>query len=98
MTYTVFVDDNFHFMDQEARTMHGAFDTAQAAILACQKIVDDCLLHLHKPDMTPTAMFEAYCGFGDDPFIIAKNAPEVAFSAWSYAEQRAAEICAPPNP
>lgn len=96
MAYTVFVDDNFHYQDQDARTLHGRFETAQAALAACQKIVDDCLLHLHKPGMTGVEMFEAYTGFGDDPFIIAEGAPEVEFSAWTYAEQRAGEICQPP--
>lgn len=96
MTYTVFIDDNFHYMDEEARTTYGQFETPDAAIAACKNIVDESLQHLHRPGMTEAAMLEAYQGFGDDPFIITKDAPEVEFSAWDYARQRAGEICAPP--
>lgn len=98
MAYIVFIDNNFYYMDEETRSTFGRFETSEAAISRYQKIVDEYLVHLHKPDMTPTEMFEADCRFGDNPFIIPEGAPVVEFSAWSYAEQRAAEIFRLANP
>ena len=39
-TYKVWIDDNFHFMNEDERFFHGEFDTPTQAIVACQKIVD----------------------------------------------------------
>ena len=43
MKYTVFVDDNFHFMDEGERCKLGEFKSAEAAIAAARKIVDEFL-------------------------------------------------------
>lgn len=51
MSYKVFVDDNFHYMDKEHRYFLGEFDTAEAAIAACQKVVNECLEEFYKPEM-----------------------------------------------
>ena len=37
MTYTVFVDDNFHYMDKDERYTHGLFETLEAAVEAAKK-------------------------------------------------------------
>lgn len=50
--YRVMIDDNFHFMDESARTSGGEFQTLETAIAASRKIVDDELDHLFKPRMT----------------------------------------------
>jgi hypothetical protein len=33
-------------------------------------VVDECLAHLWKPGMSAEALWKAYRGFGDDPFIV----------------------------
>ncbi|HEX4077749.1 MAG TPA: hypothetical protein VHX61_02590 [Rhizomicrobium sp.] len=39
MTYTVFVDDNYHYMDASERYTLGEFETLKAAVDACKLIV-----------------------------------------------------------
>jgi len=49
MSYKVFVDDNFHYMDKDERYFLGEFDTAEAAVAACQKVVNEWLEEHYKP-------------------------------------------------
>jgi hypothetical protein len=91
MTYTVFVDDNFHYMDKGARTTHGEFETLEAAIEAAKEIVDDGLLHDYEPGMSASALYTRYTMFGDDPWISGPG--ETPFSAWEYAKGRCEIIC-----
>lgn len=57
--FEVFVDDNFHFMDEDERTSSGQFETLDEAITKCQGIVDESLRHLYKPGMSVREHFEA---------------------------------------
>jgi hypothetical protein len=91
MGYTVKIDDNFHFTDEEERTTHGEFETLSAAIQACRKIVDDCLASAYTPGMSAEDLYSNYKSFGDDPWISGGDG--VPFSAWDYAKQRCVEIC-----
>ncbi len=87
--YKVMIDDNFDYMDDDARYEHGAYDSAAEAIDACRRIVDDDLREFYKPGMTPAELYDHYKSFGRDPFIVASEGAErVAFSAWTYAEER----------
>jgi hypothetical protein len=93
--YRVMVDDNFHYMDEDERFEHGSFVTAEEAIAACKKIVEEDLAQYFKPGMTGSELFEMYAHFGDDPFVIGEpDDPRITFSAWDYAKERANEICA----
>ena len=42
-TYTVFVDDNFHYMDESERYKLGEFADCASAVAACKQIVDEFL-------------------------------------------------------
>jgi len=84
MTYTVFVDDNFHYQDESERDYIGEFATAEEAIAKCKEIVRASVEHCRKPGMTAEEIYKNYVGFGDDPFIMG-----VEFSAWDYAKQLA---------
>lgn len=87
-TYTVIVNDNFHYMDTGEQYKHGDYDTCEAAIAACKQIVDDFLLSsLH----SPYDLWTLYTTFGDDPLIIPRD-PNCPFSAWDYAKQRCHEL------
>lgn len=92
MKYTVCVDDNFHYMDEEERYSLGEFETLEAAIDACKNNVDDFLLEHYKPRMSADDLCSGYKMFGEDPFIVGAETP-VPFSAWGYAEKRSTEIC-----
>lgn len=95
--YKVMVDDNFHYMDEDARSEHGTFATLEEAVAACRALVDRSLRTSWKPGMSADALYEQYVAFGDDPFIVAPPGTAsgvVLFSAWDYARERAKEICA----
>ena len=94
--YKVMVDDNFHSMKQDERWEYGTFATADEALAACRRLVDEALLEEYRDGATAAQLFVRYSSFGDDPFIIAlDDAPKVEFSARAYAEQRAQELTAP---
>jgi hypothetical protein len=90
------VDDNFHYMDESERWELGVFASAEAALAACRRLVDRSLVESYKAGATASELFEHYKSFGDDPFIVAlDDAPRLKFSAWTYAQERAAELSAP---
>ena len=92
MSYQVFVDDNFHYMDQEHRYFLGEFDTAEAAVAACQKVVNEVLEEFYKPGMTAAELGTLYALFGEDPFIMGGGSGEVLFSARAYASDQVERI------
>jgi hypothetical protein len=92
-TYTVYVDDNYDYMDLERRYKLGDFATLDLAIAACQRIVDQFLADEVDHATTPAEQYAQYTGFGPDPFIVTDD-PAVAaveqppFSAWDYAREK----------
>jgi hypothetical protein len=90
--WTVYVDDNFHYMDQSDRYVLGSFESYDQAVTACRQIVDRCIASISAK--TADELFKSYASFGDDPWIDGP-VPEVGqspFSAWDYARVRASEI------
>jgi hypothetical protein len=92
--YKVLVDDNFHYMNEDERYTHGVFETADEAVAACKKIVDEFLIGEFKPGMTPAALYDMYKSFGDDPFVRPVDPADapVGFHAWNYAKERCEAI------
>jgi hypothetical protein len=89
-TYTVYVDDNYHYMDLDERYKLDDFATLDEAIAACKRVVDQFLSDEVDPATTPKEQFVQYLGFGPDPFIVT-NDPEAAnppFSARDYAREK----------
>jgi hypothetical protein len=97
MTYKVFVDDNYHYMDESERHELGDFSTLDAAIAASKKIVDEYLRSAYQPGMSAPDLYRSYVSFGKDPFIVAaaSNETKVLFSAWDYAKCQCDELCGP---
>lgn len=93
MNYTVYVDDNFNFMDEDERTVVGIFETYEAATEKCRAIVNASLKSLNDGSMTADALYEDFTSHGEDPFI-RPNPPHGTepFSAWKYAEARCVEM------
>ena|SRR5688500_13460771 len=89
--YTVIVDDNFHHMENGERYKLGEFDTCEAAIAACKKVVDDFLIPTYEPHHTQEELWKLYTTFGDDAFIVTED-PACRFSGWNYARERCREI------
>ena len=84
--YTVYVDDNFHYMDESERYKLGEFEDCASAVAACQRVVDEFLNQA--ASTTPhDRLLESYVMFGEDPWIQSDD-PECRFSARDYARQR----------
>jgi hypothetical protein len=91
--YKVMVDDNFHTMEGDERAEYGTFATAEEALDACRRLVDEALMAEYRDGATANQLFVRYRSFGDDPFIVALDGAEkVEFSAAAYAEERAVEL------
>ena len=86
-TYKVWIDDNFHFMDEDERVFHGDFDTPTQAIVACQKIVDANIESITENETDPDKAYESYVCFGDDPWIEG-----VDFLAFEYTKKKIQEV------
>jgi hypothetical protein len=87
MTYTVLIDDNYHFMDKSERVKGGEFESMEQAVEKCRNIVDEYLLTALKPGMTSDELYRRWVQFGEDPFI-----PGGDFSASTYARERSGVV------
>jgi hypothetical protein len=90
--FTVYVDDNFHYMDENERYKLGEYPTFEEALAACKKIVDDFLKENFKPGMTADELTTQYVLYGEDPWIMGDGQP-YHFSARDYAREQVDEIC-----
>ena len=88
---TVYVDDNFHYMDESERYKLGEFEDRDTAVAACMRIVDEFLLTQNGTAHTAEELFDRYVRFGEDPWIAGDDADH-KFSAWDYARARCHEI------
>jgi hypothetical protein len=94
--YKVMIDDNFKYMEEEARVEYGTVSSADEALDICRALVDMSLLEQYSDGQSAEALYERYTDFGKDPFVVALDgAPKVNFSAWTYARHRAEELTAP---
>ena len=87
--YIVYVNDNFHYMDESERYKLGEFDDCQSAVAACKRIVDEFLEKT--ASVSADDLFEQYTTFGEDPWISSSDA-DCKFSAWTYARERCREL------
>jgi len=90
-TYTVVVDDNFHYMDQDERWTLGEFPSYEKAVEACKKLIDEFLEDSLKDNPTAEGLYAQYKMFGDDPYVVGTVEGE-RFSAWDYAKERCVAI------
>ena len=91
--YVVYVDDNFHYMDEDERYEAARFATLEDAVAYCQNRVRDDLTHLATEAESPRDLIARYHGFGEDPWVSGpRDTPGVPFSAWDYADEIAADV------
>ncbi len=95
--YTVFVDDNFHYQDEEERWVAGKFSSYEEAVAECKRLVELSLQEglSQKGPITADELYKYYTSFGDDPFVSPVPTNDSRFSAWSYAEERCQILCPP---
>jgi hypothetical protein len=90
----VLVNENARYMDESERSELGVYADAEEAVAACKAMVDDELNTMHSRAMSAEELYQLYIGFGPDPFVVPvdPDAPDIEFSAWSYAKQRCTEV------
>lgn len=91
-TYTVYVDDNFHFADESERRFVGDFADCESAVACCTRIVESSLRELYHDGMTAAELLNDYKLYGDDPWVSSPDR-NCTFSAWTHAGKHCAEIC-----
>lgn len=82
--YRVYVDDNFHFMDEDERHEVGTFESLEEAVSKCQNIVNRFFIEHDNTESKPEDLYNAYVSFGEDPFIIGPT--HIRFVSWNYAK------------
>jgi hypothetical protein len=69
LRYTINVDDNFNYMEEDERCTHGEYDSAEEAEGESTKIVDDFVHSECKPGMSAEKLIDTYMRSGPDSFI-----------------------------
>lgn len=91
-TFEVFVDDNFHYMDEDERYSAGVFRTYDTALKRAKRIVDKSLSELWEPGMDTGDLMARYVMFGEDPWISPTPTATERFSARDYARVQARAV------
>jgi hypothetical protein len=86
--YQVFVDDNYHYSDEDERYAAGSFDNLEKAVATCEEITIRSLKDLCEEGITPEKLSAQWSMFGDDPFIMGGDG--VLFSARKFVT---VELC-----
>ena len=92
MPFKVFIDDNFHYMDESERYACGDYDSYEEAVSACKAIVDKDLASAYKKGMSVGDLIASSSFFGEDPFIVPDQ-EGARCSARDYASKRCNEMC-----
>ena len=87
MQYIVYAKDNSD-MDAPSHKV-GEYEDAEAAIAACQGIVDRSLEEYS--GSIAEEIYRQYCLWGEDAWIITDD-PNCKFSGWDYAKERSGKI------
>jgi hypothetical protein len=87
--YTVYVDDNYHYMDEGERVTAESYDSLEEALEKCREIVSRSLNDLYEKGITPEKLSAQWSMFGEDPFIVGAGG-SVPFSARKFVT---AELC-----
>lgn len=83
--YTVMVDDNFHYMDEDHRYKYGEFSTYEEAVAACKKIVDEDLRDMLTQGVKPEELSATWALYGSDPYVVGGSS---RFSARDYVTEK----------
>ena len=87
--YKVFVDDNYHYMDEGERYSVGSYDSLEEAVNKCRELTIRSLKDLYEEGITPEKLSAQWAMFGEDPFIRGGDGP-VPFSAREFIST---ELC-----
>lgn len=90
--FQVFIDDNYHFMDESARHSGGAFDTYDEALAKAKMIVRASVKECAEGKDSAGEILGCYKMFGDDAWIDPTPDGVEKFSAWEFARTVAEEL------
>ncbi len=80
-------------MVEDERREYGTFATAEDAIAAYRRLVNQSPAEEYRPGMTATQLYDRYTSFG--AFVVAASgAAKIDFSARDYAKGRVEPLCA----
>lgn len=85
--FSVYVADNFHYMDESETYVKRGYATWQEALAEARRIVIESVRHQYQPGMTADELYERYTLFGDDPAVLPTPAG-MNFSAWGFAREQ----------
>ena len=92
--WRLLIRDNFHYQDPDEEWVQGPYETAEEAISAAKRIVDDYLSERASEKSTVDGLLNSYLMFGESPDVLAPaGQPQTEFSSWEYAQRRAQELC-----
>lgn len=87
--HRVFIDDNYHYMDEDERSAAGSYESLEEALDKCKEITIRSLEDLYEEGITPEKLSAQWSMFGEDPFIVGADGP-VPFSARKFIT---ADLC-----
>jgi len=92
--YRVWVDDNYHYMEEDERYKLGEYATYEEALKAARMVVAS-FFKMNMIGRPAAELMKEYKSFGEDSWIETfGGAPEVSprFSAWTYAEEMSEKV------
>lgn len=87
--YKIYVDDNYHYMDESERYAAGSYDSLEEAINKCRELTIKSLKGLYEKGITPEDLSAQWAMFGEDPYVFGGDGA-VPFSARKFVSP---ELC-----
>jgi len=78
--FTVYIDDNYHYQDEDERYLGGEFGTWEAAAAFARKIVDRFLPASEEIE-SPEEAYDNYLMFSEEPWITGRGPVPVGKSS-----------------
>jgi hypothetical protein len=78
--YKIYVDDNYHYMDESARYVADSYSSLEEAVERCKELTIKSLEDLYEDGITPENLSAQWAMFGEDPFVFGGDG-SVPFSA-----------------
>ena len=87
--FTLYVDENSHDRDEDARYTQGVYVTYEEALTVAKGMLERDLQASLGKGMSGKEWLEGYFMFGEDPWISPTPDGMPKFSAWDYARELA---------
>jgi hypothetical protein len=67
--YKIYVDDNYHYMDESERYVADSYSSLEEAVERCKELTIKSLEDLYEDGITPENLSAQWAMFGEDPFV-----------------------------